>query len=93
MKWNPDGKKKELWEQDKNIVQKTLINSKIWLRKFQRETKGLGILFLVFIGVMVILQMLSPFLGMWAGDAFKSESEKRIERQAYCFKYGCIDGV
>lgn len=89
MNWNRDGKKKEIWEQDKNKLQIAIIHAKVWFRKFQRETKGLGILFLIMMAVFMVMQIMSPFLA----SAFKTEEEKRVERQAYCFKYGCIEGV
>lgn len=89
MRWIRDGKKKELWEMDKNVLQRFKINMAIAIRKFNRETKGLGILFLLVIIIFVFIQFI-PYLI----PPPTTEETKRAERIARCIQYNtCVWGV
>src|SRR5690554_6286168 len=45
MRWNRESKKKELWQQNTPVYRQMWINLKVAYRAFNRETKGMGLLF------------------------------------------------
>ncbi len=56
MQWNR--KKKELWEMNKSPYQRFRINFKIAMDKYNRRTHGLGLLFMILIGALIVVTII-----------------------------------
>lgn len=56
-------KKKELWERDLTFYQRFKINSRIAWRRFDTQTRGMGLMFVIVIGLMLVVNIIPLVLG------------------------------
>lgn len=91
MNWNRDGRKKELWEQNKSWIERKAINMRLAIMKMQRQTHGMGLLIIVLIFAMFIYLGVNTYVTMTANKIDTSE-EDRLAKLSTCIlnNGGCI---
>jgi len=82
MKWNRDARKKELWEKDKNSFQRARINIRLWFLKFNRQTHGMGIIFIMLVIIIIIVQAMSYII-----PTPVSQEMQNLQKLAVCMKH------
>lgn len=84
-------KPNEYWKRDKNFIQRARINFMLWFMKFQRQTHGLGMLFLLFMVIILGSSIISLITTLLDNDRHNLED---FEKRVICMKHGsCIWGV
>lgn len=77
-------KKKELWELNKTPYERFKINSKIAWRRFDTQTRGMGLILLLIFGIVLI----SPIISL-IGNAINDYTNKNKYKEALAT--ACLD--
>lgn len=85
MNWNRDGRKKELWEKDKTWLQRKMINLKLAVMRYNRQTHGLGGIFILMVIVLIGYLTVTTIL-RFIPEESNAELE-RMEKLIACMKF------
>lgn len=84
-------RKKELWELNKTPYQRFKINARIAWRRFDIQTRGMGLCLLCILGMMLVLTLLPPLVNYIFGNYEKKQQVEIIigncDIGARCYKY------
>lgn len=87
MKWNPDGKKEEIWMKGKSKWYVAKVNLKLSIAKFNRQTHGFGIMMILMMFVLFVYLGVQSYLNYQLTHIEPNPEVIHMEKIARCMQY------
>ena len=73
-------RKRELWENNKNALQRFKVNFSLWFMRYQRQTHGIGLMILMLIGIIIVFMLYNTITSMLEADIINKQADCLVSR-------------